>query len=92
MDFLDAFWHLANLLAPGVMVGTLACSLTKLVWRQSLRSVSWGHMLTWACGAGVAAVLVALVLLGRDGTMLGYLGLVLSVAGALWWSALRHIR
>ncbi len=85
MGPLDALWHLLNLLAPALGLGLIAASLSKLLWRNALAAVPWRRLLAWACGAALSALLLGLVLSGRDGRMATYAAMVLASAGALWW-------
>ena len=85
MGPLDAVWHLANLLLPALMLGTLAAALAKLLWRRELAGVPWRRLAVAAAAAAAAVVLLGLVVFGRDGRMATYAGMVLAPAGALWW-------
>jgi hypothetical protein len=85
MDFLGAFWHLLNFLAPAVVVGPLAAALAKVFWRRELRGLTWLKLATHATLACAAALFVGLLLEGRDGRMSTYLAMVLACALTLWW-------
>lgn len=87
MGPIDALWHLLNFIAPALAVGLLAAALVKLAWRRELAGTRWARLAAWACGAGVAASVAALVIFGRDGTVAGYALLVAASALALWWRA-----
>jgi hypothetical protein len=82
---LDAFWHLLNFFAPAIGVGLLTPLMAKLLWRSELRSVAWRQLSVWAIGCGASAWVAALVLLGRDGHMLGYAAMLGACALAVWW-------
>jgi len=88
---LDAFWHLLNFFAPAFGVGLISASLAKLLWRRELKATAWRRLALWATAASALALVVALVLLGRDGTMLGYGAMLLSCSLALWWVGLRRL-
>jgi hypothetical protein len=45
----------------------------------------WQRLWAWGAAGGSAAVVVSLVLLGRDGRMAGYALLVLGVALPQWF-------
>jgi hypothetical protein len=81
------FWHLANSLAPALGLGMLAAALAKLVWRQRLRTNPYRRLASWSCGAALACSVSNLVLMERDGQMLGYAALTLAAATGLWWAA-----
>ncbi len=85
MGPLDAAGHLANLFLPAVLFGMLSAAAAKLAWRRELASVPWRHLAQAACGASAAAVLVGLVVFGRDGTTTMYAGMVTACAFTLWW-------
>lgn len=92
MDALDALWHLANLLAPAVGLGLISASLCKLLWRRALAPVAWRRMAAWATGAAAVALMVGLVLTGRDGRMATYAMMVLASAAALWWAGFGKVK
>ena len=85
MDLLDIFWHLANFLAPAVLVGMLTAMLAKLLWRRALAGVRWTRMSAWAIGGAALALVAGLVYFGRDGRMATYGAMVLACAVAAWW-------
>jgi hypothetical protein len=85
MSPLDAFWHIANLFAPAWGLAALLALAIKGLWRREAKSLRWPRLWAWGAAGGSAAVIVALVLLGRDGKMAGYALLVLGVALPQWW-------
>ena len=85
MGLLDGLWHLFNFVAPALAVALLAASLAKLSWRRELAAVPWHRLALCAAGAGVLALLVGLMVFGRDGKMATYGALVLATGLALWW-------
>ncbi len=85
MSPLDAFWHLANLFAPAWGLAALLALAIKGLWRRETKSLAWRRLWCWGAAGGCAAVILALVLLGRDGKMAGYALLVLGVALPQWW-------
>lgn len=85
MGPLDAIGHLLNLFLPAVLLGSLSAAAAKLVWRRELSAVRWRRLAVPACLASAAAVLAALVLQGRDGTMAMYAAMVTACAFTLWW-------
>ena len=85
MGPLDALWHLLNFFAPALGVALWVCLLGKLLWRRSLKVVSLPRLLGWTTAAGALALVVGLVVLGRDGRMATYGLLVLATSTTLWW-------
>ena len=85
MSPLDALWHIANLFAPAWGLAALLAAAIKGLWRQQAKSLSWRKLWAWSAAGGTAAVIAALVLLGRDGRMAGYALLVLGVALPQWY-------
>jgi hypothetical protein len=57
MGPIDAFWHLANLIAPGLGLGLIAAALAKLLWRRELAAVPWRRLATWAASASTVVLL-----------------------------------
>lgn len=85
MSPLDAFGHLFNLLLPALGVALGSAVGAKLAWRSDLAPVSWVRLFAVGAAAGLLAVVAALVLFGRDGSMAGYALLVASCAVSQWW-------
>ncbi len=87
-----ALWHILNFFAPALGMGLISASLVKLLWRRELKVTPWRRLALWATAASALALLAALVLLGRDGTLLGYGAMLLACTLALWWVGLRRLR
>lgn len=85
MSPIDAFWHLANLLAPPWLVAALLALAVKAVWRRSTHSLAWRRLWWWGGLGGTVGLLAALAWLGRDGQAAGYGLLLLGVALPQWW-------
>lgn len=85
MSPIDAFWHIANLFAPAWGLAALLAAAIKGLWRREAKSLGWRKLWAWGAAGGTAAVIVSLILLGRDGRMAGYALLVLGVALPQWW-------
>jgi hypothetical protein len=84
MNLLDILLQLRNFVAPALALAVLLPLLSRLFTkRQALLLPWWGQMLLNFV-VGVAALLAALWLLGRDGKMAGYAALVLAVATSQW--------
>lgn len=90
MGPIDAFWHLANLIAPGLGLGLISAALAKLLWRRELAAVPWRRLATWAVSASTVVLLAGLVISGRDGRMGTYGAMVMACAAALWWTGFRR--
>jgi hypothetical protein len=86
---LDAFWHIANFFAPAWSVAAILALAAKLLWRQSYGGVAWRKLAFWGGLGGSLGLLAALALLGRDGKMLGYGLMLLTVALPQWILGLR---
>lgn len=90
MSPLDALWHVLNFFAPALGVGLISATLAKFLWRRSLKATAWRRLVAWTAAANAIALLAALLLLGRDGSMLGYGAMLLSCSLSLWWAGLRN--
>jgi hypothetical protein len=89
MDSVDFVFHLLNLFAPALGMALLVPTLARLFWHAALKGVSWSHQVKWLLMANGAVLVLGLVLLGRDGAMWTYAGLVCSSALGVWWTGLR---
>lgn len=84
MNLADILLHLLNFVAPALGLALLLPLLSRLLLKkQALLLPWWGQMLLNFL-VGVAALLLALWWLGRDGKMTGYALLVLAVASSQW--------
>jgi hypothetical protein len=88
----DAFWHIANFLAPAFVVGYLAAGTAKLLWRHELAGVGWLRLGAWPSAAMAAVSLLGLVVFEHDGKMATYGAMVGACAAALWWVGFRSGR
>lgn len=86
MGFFDALGHLLNLFLPALGIAAIAALLSKVLWRHELNSVSWQRLATHGAVAGAAAILLGLILSGRDGRMVTYVVVVFANAAGLWWA------
>jgi hypothetical protein len=81
--------HLLNLLAPAASMALLLTVLARLFpgffrSNKPLAQAWWAQAaINFIVGAGLLAA--GLVLLGRDGKMLTYVGVVLVMACSQWW-------
>ena len=85
MSPLDAFWHIANLFAPAWGLAALLAVAIKLAWWREAKSLRWLRLWGWGAAGGAAAVVISLLLLGRDGKMAGYALLLLGVGLPQWF-------
>ncbi len=70
-------------------MAVLVPTLARLVWWAPLKAAGWWRQVRW-CSVCNGLVLVAgLLVLGRDGAMATYAGLVLVSALTVWWTGLR---
>jgi hypothetical protein len=82
---LDAFWHLMNLFGPALGLALIAPALAKLLWRRTLKRVSW---LRLSSCVGIACALIVvggLIVFGHDGKIATYAAMTLGCALTLWW-------
>jgi hypothetical protein len=89
MSFLDVLIHIGNFFLPAMGLGMIAALFTKLAWPRRLAKVSWLRLAIAASLASMAALVLGLIMLGRDGKMLTYSAMVLASACALWLTGLR---
>jgi len=85
MSPLDAFWHITNLFAPAWGLAALLAVAIKGLWRREAKSLGWRKLWAWGAAGGSVAVVISLILFGRDGRMAGYALLVLGVALPGWY-------
>lgn len=85
VNLLDLLDHLVNLLLPGLITGSLAAALAKLLWRRDLASVSYRRLASCAVLVSMAISVAGLVVLGSDGRMLTYFSMMAGCAAALAW-------
>ena len=90
MSPIDAFWHICNLFMPAWTVAALLAGSAKLVWRRELKALSWKRLALWGAAGGSLAIIAALILLGRDGKMLGYALMLVGISLPQWWLTLRR--
>lgn len=83
------FSHILNFLLPALAMALLVPSLARLVWWKSLASAGWWRQVRFAAVVNLVVLLLGLIVLGRDGAMWTYAGLVLASALAVWWTGLR---
>jgi hypothetical protein len=85
MGFFDGVWHLLGFGAVPGLLGLLAASAAKLLWRRELQARPWWRLALTASLACLAAAVAGLVVTGRDGAMVTYAAMVVACAVTLWW-------
>ena len=85
MGPLEAVGHVINLLLPGLGVAVASALAAKIAWRRELGAVSWWRLATAGAVAGTLALMVSLVVLGKDGSIAGYASMVCACAVSQWW-------
>lgn len=84
MSFFNLLLHAIALIAPAWGMALIFVSLTRLVlWRSQWR-YAWGINVLANGLLGSLSLLLALVMMGEDGTLLAYTGLVLCNATVQW--------
>jgi len=86
VNFIALILHLANFVAPALVVGLLLWGAPRL--KPGARRGRWGAwrelLVQWA--VGVAVLLAGLVIFGRDSVMVTYAALVLFQGSLAWWA------
>jgi len=90
MDALGLIWHLFNFVLPAIGVGALSAALCKLFWRRTLSGVAWWTLAWQASVAGLAVLVVGLLVTGHDGRMGSYAALVVACALVPWWRTVKR--
>lgn len=86
---LDAVGHALNFFLPAWVMALMVPSLARVVWWKALRSVGWWSQVRLAAVLNAIVLVAGLLILGRDGAMYTYAGLVLASALTVWWTGLR---
>ncbi len=89
MDSVDFLNHLLNFFAPAVGMALLVPTLARWLWGGAMRGVAWSTQVKWVMAANALVLVVGLLILGRDGAMWTYAGLVLASALGVWWTGLK---
>lgn len=90
MNFLDAFWHFGNLFLPAWVVAALMAVSVKALWREASNGLTWRQLTLWGGIGGSMGTLAALLLLGRDGSMIGYGLMLVGVTLPQWGLSFRR--
>ncbi|MBP7132918.1 MAG: hypothetical protein KBA70_09165 [Aquabacterium sp.] len=86
MGFFSALNHLLNLFLPAVVLALLVPTLARVVWRAELKGRSWLRQVQWTALANATVLVLGLILVGQDGAVATYAGLVLASALVVWWT------
>jgi hypothetical protein len=78
------FNHALNFLAPALWLALLFPLATRIIDKKRLAAQTFKRQFALLFVVGSACLVIGLVLFGRDGKMLTYLGLVVAVATAQW--------
>jgi hypothetical protein len=84
MDALQQIWHGVNVLLLPFGVAAIHSALCKLFWRHALADVSWWRLSAWCGATALAAHLAGWAWTGRDGAMLTYGAMTLTLALTTW--------
>ncbi|MFG5778965.1 hypothetical protein ACFIQF_18010 [Comamonas sp. J-3] len=81
---MNALWHLLNFCAPAAALALLLVLARWVFARKAPALLPWYGQFALHLLVGSAALFVALLWQGRDGSVLGYALLVLSMATSQW--------
>ena len=85
MGFFDALNHLFNFLLPALVLAAIAAALSKGLWRRELAGVRWLALFQAAAVMNLVALVLGLLIQGRDGRMATYGLMLLACTAGLWW-------
>lgn len=85
MTFLALLGHLANFVAPALVVAAVLWASQRM--KKTAGTARWRPWTQWSllAGAGVLVLLAGLLVFGRDGKMVTYAALVLVQGSLVWW-------
>ena len=92
MHSLDALWHFGNFFGSACWVAALLAAGVKLLWWHELKTHSWSVLAGRGAVGGSLGLLLALVLLGRDGQMTGYGLMLFGISLPYVWLLLKPVR
>ena len=78
-------FHLANFVAPALCVSVLLTLVSPILGGESPFRLAWHWKLAINFAVGVLALMLAVLILGRDVKVAGYGLLVLSVTTSQWF-------
>lgn len=79
-----SLWHLLNFCAPAAFLALLLVLARWLFARKAAPLLPWYGQLALHFLVGSAALFIAMLWQGRDGSLLGYALLVLALASSQW--------
>ena len=85
MGFIDLILHLLNFGAPAAFVALLMVFIPRFLMRKRPQVPVWWTQFAINFIVCLSALLIGLVVLGRDGKMLTYLALAVCCASSQWW-------
>ena len=85
MSFFDLANHLFNFVLPAIAMGVMMPLFSRTIWRKTAVKPSLQQQMLITTVACSAVLIAGLVIFGRDGKMLTYVGLVLAATGCQWW-------
>lgn len=85
MGPIEFILHLANFVAPALCVSVLLTLASPIMSGGSPLRLAWYWKLAINFAVGVLALMLAVLMLGRDGKVAGYGLLVLAVATSQWF-------
>ena len=85
MGFIDLILHLLNFCAPAAFVALLMVFISPFLMRKRPKVPIWWAQFAINFVVCLSALLIGLVVLGRDGKMLTYLALAVCCASSQWW-------
>jgi hypothetical protein len=85
MGFIDLILHLLNFAAPAAFVALLMVLAVPFVMKKRSQVPVWWAQFAINFVVCLGALLIGLVVLGRDGKMLTYLALAVCCATSQWW-------
>lgn len=84
MGFLALLNHVINFVAPALWLALLMPLLSRVFMKNRPVAFTMYRQSAIHFGVGVVALSLGLVLFGRDGKMLTYLAVVMSIATSQW--------
>jgi hypothetical protein len=85
MTFFALLGHMANFVAPALVMAALLWLAPRIARGKRPVRIRAAGELGLLAGAGVAVLLLGLIVFGRDGKMFTYAALVLTQGTLAWW-------
>lgn len=77
--------HLINFVMPALAMGVMMPLVSRMMWRKVAIKRSLKAQMVITTLACLAVLIAGLVILGNDGKVATYTGLVLAAAACQWW-------